>query len=45
MQRADADVDLQCWASATCDVRNGLTVPPEIKIRHDLDMMTKPAGR
>ena len=36
-------VDLQVLGQRHCDVRNGLTVPPEIKIRNVIDVMTKPA--
>jgi L-lactate dehydrogenase (cytochrome) len=36
-------VDLQVLGQRHCDVRNGLTVPPEIKIRNVIDIMTKPA--
>jgi L-lactate dehydrogenase (cytochrome) len=36
-------VDLQVLGQRHCDVRNGLTVPPEIKIRNAIDIMTKPA--
>jgi L-lactate dehydrogenase (cytochrome) len=36
-------VDLQVLGQRHCDMRNGLTVPPEIKIRNVLDIMTKPA--
>ncbi len=36
-------VDLQVLGQRHNDVRNGLTVPPEIKIRNVLDIMTKPA--
>ena len=35
--------DLQVLGQRHCDVRNGLTVPPEIKIRNVIDIMTKPA--
>src|SRR4051812_34608157 len=35
-------VDLQVLGQRHCDVRNGLTVPPEIKIRNVIDIMTKP---
>ena len=35
--------DLQVLGQRHCDVRNGLTVPPEIKIRNIIDIMTKPA--
>ena len=36
-------VDLQILGQRHCDVRNGLTVPPDIKIRNVIDIMTKPA--
>jgi L-lactate dehydrogenase (cytochrome) len=36
-------VDLQVLGQRHCDVRNGLTVPPEIKIRNLVDIATKPA--
>jgi L-lactate dehydrogenase (cytochrome) len=36
-------VDLQVLGQRHCDVRNGLTVPPEIKIRNLSDIATKPA--
>jgi L-lactate dehydrogenase (cytochrome) len=36
-------VDLQVLGQRHVDVRNGLTVPPEIKIRNVIDIMTKPA--
>jgi L-lactate dehydrogenase (cytochrome) len=36
-------VDLQVLGQRHCDVRNGLTVPPEIKLRNVIDIMTKPA--
>jgi L-lactate dehydrogenase (cytochrome) len=35
-------VDLQVLGQRHCDVRNGLTVPPEIKIKNVIDIMTKP---
>src|SRR6266508_2744131 len=35
-------VDLQVLGQRHCDVRNGLTVPPEIKLRNLLDIATKP---
>ena len=35
--------DLQVLGQRHCDVRNGLTVPPEIKLKNVLDIMTKPA--
>jgi len=35
-------IDLQVLGQRHCDVRNGLSVPPEIKIRNVLDIMTKP---
>jgi L-lactate dehydrogenase (cytochrome) len=36
-------VDLQVLGQRHADVRNGLTVPPEIKLMNVLDIMTKPA--
>jgi len=36
-------VDLQVLGQRHVDVRNGLTVPPEIKLKNVLDIMTKPA--
>jgi len=36
-------VDLQVLGQRHCDVRNGMTVPPEIRIRNLIDMATKPA--
>ncbi len=36
-------VDLQVLGQRHCDVRNGLTVPPDIKLKTVLDIMTKPA--
>ena len=36
-------VDLQVLGQRHNDVRNGLTVPPEIKIKNVIDIMTKPA--
>jgi L-lactate dehydrogenase (cytochrome) len=36
-------VDLQVLGQRHCDVRNGLTVPPEIKIRNLIDIASKPA--
>src|SRR5689334_24809225 len=35
-------VDLQVLGQRHADVRNGLTVPPEVKIRNVIDVMTKP---
>ena len=35
-------VDLQVLGQRHADVRNGLTVPPEIKLRNVIDIMTKP---
>jgi len=35
-------IDLQVLGQRHCDVRNGLSVPPEVKIRNVLDIMTKP---
>ncbi len=36
-------VDLQVLGQRHVDVRNGLTVPPEIKLKNVLDIITKPA--
>jgi L-lactate dehydrogenase (cytochrome) len=36
-------VDLQVLGQRHCDVRNGLTVPPDIKLKNVIDIMTKPA--
>jgi L-lactate dehydrogenase (cytochrome) len=36
-------VDLQVLGQRHCDVRNGMTVPPQIKLRNIIDMATKPA--
>jgi L-lactate dehydrogenase (cytochrome) len=36
-------VDLQVLGQRHCDVRNGLTVPPEIKLKNLIDIATKPA--
>ena len=36
-------VDLQVLGQRHDDVRNGLTVPPEIKIKNVIDIATKPA--
>jgi L-lactate dehydrogenase (cytochrome) len=36
-------VDLQVLGQRHADVRNGLTVPPEIKLRNIIDIITKPA--
>src|SRR3954469_6595433 len=36
-------VDLQILGQRHCDMRNGLTVPPEIKLRNIIDIATKPA--
>jgi len=35
-------VDLQVLGQRHCDLRNGMTVPPEIRIRNLLDIATKP---
>jgi L-lactate dehydrogenase (cytochrome) len=35
-------IDLQVLGQRHCDVRNGLSVPPEIRIRNVLDIATKP---
>ena len=36
-------VDLQVLGQRRCDVRNGMTVPPEIKLANLIDIATKPA--
>jgi L-lactate dehydrogenase (cytochrome) len=36
-------IDLQVLGQRHCDVRNGLSVPPEIKILNVLDIMTRPS--
>lgn len=36
-------VDLQVLGQRHCDVRNGLTVPPELKVKNLIDIATKPA--
>jgi L-lactate dehydrogenase (cytochrome) len=36
-------IDLQVLGQRHCDVRNGMTVPPEIKLRNLIDIATKPA--
>jgi L-lactate dehydrogenase (cytochrome) len=36
-------VDLQVLGQRHCDIRNGMTVPPEIRVRNLIDMITKPA--
>ncbi len=36
-------IDLQVLGQRHCDLRNGLTVPPEIRIRNVLNIATKPA--
>ena len=36
-------VDLQVLGQRHCDVKNGLAVPPEIRLKNVIDMMTKPA--
>jgi L-lactate dehydrogenase (cytochrome) len=36
-------VDLQVLGQRHCDVRNGLTVPPEIRIKNVIDIAFKPA--
>jgi L-lactate dehydrogenase (cytochrome) len=36
-------VDLQILGQRHCDIRNGMTVPPEIRIRNIIDIATKPA--
>jgi L-lactate dehydrogenase (cytochrome) len=35
-------VDLQVLGQRHCDIRNGMTVPPQIKLRNVIDMATKP---
>ncbi len=36
-------VDLQVLGQRHCDIKNGLAVPPEIRLRNIVDMATKPA--
>ena len=36
-------VDLQVLGQRHCDMRNGLSVPPEIKLKNLIDIATKPA--
>src|SRR5580658_2427426 len=36
-------VDLQVLGQRHCDLRNGMTVPPEMRLRNLLDIATKPA--
>jgi L-lactate dehydrogenase (cytochrome) len=36
-------VDLQVLGQRHADIRNGMTVPPQLKIRNVIDMATKPA--
>src|SRR3989441_7806780 len=36
-------VDLQVLGQRHCDIRNGMTVPPEIKLANLIDIATKPA--
>ena len=36
-------IDLPVLGQRHCDVHNGLSVPPEIKLRNVLDIMTKPS--
>jgi L-lactate dehydrogenase (cytochrome) len=36
-------VDLQVLGQRHCDVRNGLTVPPQMSLRNVIDIMSKPA--
>jgi L-lactate dehydrogenase (cytochrome) len=36
-------IDLQVLGQRHCDMRNGLSVPPEIRIKNILDIATKPA--
>jgi len=51
IERADAakcsalvlTVDLQVLGQRHCDIRNGMTVPPEIRLANLIDIATKPA--
>ena len=43
MQRAGAHARPAGARPAPCDIRNGMTVPPEIKLRNLIDIATKPA--
>ena len=36
-------VDLQVLGQRHCDIKNGLSVPPEIRLKNFVDMATKPA--
>ena len=36
-------VDLQVLGQRHCDIKNGLAVPPEVRLRNIIDMATKPA--
>ncbi len=36
-------VDLQILGQRHCDIKNGMTVPPEIRVRNIIDIATKPA--
>jgi L-lactate dehydrogenase (cytochrome) len=36
-------IDLQVLGQRHCDVRNGMTVPPEIKLKNIIDIATKPS--
>jgi L-lactate dehydrogenase (cytochrome) len=36
-------VDLQVLGQRHCDIKNGLTVPPEIRLKNVIDMASKPA--
>jgi L-lactate dehydrogenase (cytochrome) len=36
-------VDLQVLGQRHCDIKNGMTVPPEIRVRNVIDVATKPA--
>src|SRR5262245_46954682 len=36
-------VDLQVLGQRHCDIRNGMTVPPEIRLANVIDILTKPA--
>jgi L-lactate dehydrogenase (cytochrome) len=35
-------LDLQVLGQRHCDIKNGLSVPPEIKLKNIIDMATKP---
>ncbi|MEI7806416.1 MAG: alpha-hydroxy acid oxidase [Hyphomicrobiales bacterium] len=36
-------VDLQILGQRHCDIKNGMTVPPEIRVRNIIDIATKPS--